>query len=396
MVFPRQEMRACVDSRPMRSLRVAHAVATFPPYWGGTGNVAFYNARELARLGHDIHVLTAAAPDSGADPTDFAVHRLRPLLRFGNAPLLPDLVRAVRGFDLIHLHWPFIFGAELVWLGCVSANIPYVVTYHHDLRADLRWQFGPYQAAVGPLVLRDAAAVLPVSRDHFATSALRSVVGEAHLLTEIPNGVDVELFHPRNDGESVRKRYGIDAHATVIGYLGAMDRAHAFKGVPTLLRAFAGLAREKVHLLCVGGGDLRADYQNAADEMGLGDRVTWTGRVPGDELAACIAAMDTLVLPSEGFAAESFGIVLIEAMASGKPTIATAIPGVRTVVRDGVTGLLVPPGDAAALRDALRVLVDSPALRRHMGEAGRAVVEREYDWRSIARRLDTVYAAILG
>jgi glycosyltransferase involved in cell wall biosynthesis len=380
----------------LNGLRVAHVVATFPPYWGGTGNVAFHNALELARRGLRVTVLTAAAPTGGwTDPPELAVRRLPTPFRFGNAPFLPLLLGALHRFDLVHLHWPFIFGAELTWLGCRLGGVPYVVTYHHDLRADLRWQFGPYQALVGPRVIGDAGRVLPVSLDHFRASPMfRHAAATRRRIVEIPNGVDVRRFRPDVDGGAVRRARGLPDGAFVVGYLGAMDQAHAFKGVPVLLQAMTRL--DGAHLLAVGGGDLQPTYRQQAERLGLGDRAHWTGMVGADELPSHLAAMDVLVLPSLGAGAESFGIVLIEAMASGKPVVASALPGVRRVVDDGRNGLLAPPGDADRLAAALARLSGDPELRRSLGAAGRAKAESQYDWRRIADRLEGEYRAVVG
>ncbi|HEV8634516.1 MAG TPA: glycosyltransferase family 4 protein [Chloroflexota bacterium] len=378
-------------------LRVAHVVATFPPYWGGTGNVAFHNALELARRGLGVTVLTAAAPTRDwTDPPEFAVRRLPTPFRFGNAPFLPSLLGALGRFDLVHLHWPFIFGAELTWLACRLAGVPYVVTYHHDLRADLRWQFGPYQALVGPLLIGGASRVLPVSLDHFRASPMfRHAAARRRPIVEIPNGVDVGRFRPDVDGAGVRRELAIPADAVVVGYLGAMDKAHAFKGVPVLLEAIARLEGRGVHLLAVGGGELQPTYRRQADRLGLTGRAHWTGAVGAEELPAHLAAMDVLVLPSLGTGAESFGIVLIEAMASGKPVVASALPGVRRVVDEGRNGFLVPPGDPDKLAVALSRLSDDPELRRSLGAAGRAKAESHYDWRRIAARLETEYRTVV-
>ncbi|HEY3079665.1 MAG TPA: glycosyltransferase family 4 protein [Chloroflexota bacterium] len=381
----------------MSALRVAHVVATFPPYWGGTGNVAYHNALELARRGLEVTVVTAAAPTPArADPAEFAVRRLPTPFRFGNAPFLPFLLGALHRFDLVHLHWPFIFGAELTWLACRLAGVPYVVTYHHDLRADLRWQFGPYQALVGPRVIGDARRVFPVSIDHFRASPMfRYAAATRRRIVEIPNGVDVGRFRPDVDGGALRRALAIPPGGVVVGYLGAMDRAHAFKGVPVLLEAITRLAGDQLHLLAVGGGDLQPTYRQEAERLGLAGRAHWTGTVGAEELPAHLAAMDVLVLPSLGMGAESFGIVLIEAMASGKPVIASALPGVRRVVDEGRNGFLVPPGDAERLAAALARLIDDPRLRRSLGAAGRAKAESQYDWRRIATSLETEYRAVV-
>ena len=99
----------------VNALRIAHVTATFPPYQAGTGIVCYHNARELARRGHVVHVYTASYGDAPAqeDLDGFTIHRLPALFRFGNAPCLPRLLK-IKDFDIIHLHHPFIFGAELI------------------------------------------------------------------------------------------------------------------------------------------------------------------------------------------------------------------------------------------------------------------------------------------
>ena len=90
-------------------MRIAHVTATFPPYWGGTGNVCYYNARELSRRGHEVHVFTAGVKDAPAEEKmeGVFVHRLKPLIQFGNAFFIPGLVKLKR-FDIIHLHYPLL------------------------------------------------------------------------------------------------------------------------------------------------------------------------------------------------------------------------------------------------------------------------------------------------
>jgi glycosyltransferase involved in cell wall biosynthesis len=379
------------------TLRIGHVVATFPPYWAGTGNVAFHNAVELARRGHRIDVFTADAPTgSYEDPAEIRVHRLTTPLRVGNAPLVPTLPAALRGCDLVHLHWPWIFGAEMTALACLLADRPYVVTYHHDLRADLRWQFGPYQALAGPFVLRGAARVLCVSLDYMRASPLYPYArSRPRRLIEVPNGVDTRQFGPEADGARVRGQLGIPTSAVVVGFVGAMDAAHPSRGVPLLLDAVARLGRDDVQFLAVGAGALQASYRRHAEGLGLAGRCHWPGAIPytGSELPAHFAAMDIVALPS--LKAESFGMVLVEAMAVGRPVIGSDLPGVRTVVEHGVDGFLVPPGDVDALSAALGRLVGDEELRRRMGAAGRTKVEARYDWRAIAAQLERTYLDVL-
>jgi glycosyltransferase involved in cell wall biosynthesis len=175
----------------------------------------------------------------------------------------------------------------------------------------------------------------------------------------------------------------------VVLFVGSMDRAHYFKGIPTLLRALTKTT--EVAALLVGDGDLRPDYAHLAATLGLGDRVRFAGRVDVGELPQLYQMADLLVLPSET-RGEAFGVVLLEAMASGRPVIATALPGVRSVVSPGVDGILVPPADADALARSIRDVIDmTPSARCGMGAAGRRKVEAEYSWDRIGDRLESVY-----
>jgi glycosyltransferase involved in cell wall biosynthesis len=382
----------------MERLRIAHVVANFPPRWAGAGSVALQYAVGVARRGHEVTVLT---PREGAEPLDdppeIAVQRLPVRRLFGSASFTPGLIALIRHFDVVHLHWPFVLGAELCWVATRMSGVPYVLSYHMDLRSDLRWAFGPYQRFLGPIIVRSAARVLPVSLDHFrASPTYQYVAQEPGRIVEIPNGVDVSRFHPNVDGTSVRARFGIPPNAVVVGYLGSMDQAHAFKGVPLLIEALRRVTEPEVHLLGVGGGELQPEYRRHALELGIGERAHWTGIVPAGDLPASIAAMDMLVLPSLASGAESFGIVLLEAMASGKPVVATSLPGVRRVVDDSLDGYVVPPGDVDRLVSAIERLARNAGLRRLFGSAGRRKVIERYDWRKIAGRLTDQYFRVLG
>ncbi|HEX5415936.1 MAG TPA: glycosyltransferase family 4 protein [Chloroflexota bacterium] len=379
-------------------MRVAHVTATFPPYLGGTGNVCYHNARELARRGHEVTVFTAGdrRADS-ADAAEFAVRRLPVAFRVGNAPCLPSLIGLGR-FDVVHVHYPFYFGAELVFLRSFVGSLPYVVTYHQDvhLPGSLGTLDKVHHAALGQWVLRRARMVLATSWDYARASRLRGVMrARAALVSELPNGVDPPRVRPDVDGRGLRGRYGLADDAPVILFVGALDRPHYFKGIPPLLAAFARLTDPRTRLLVVGDGDLRAGYQEEAARLGLGARVIFPGRVSDVELPAHYALADLLVLPSTTLG-EAFGVVLLEAMASGKPVIASNLPGVRSVVADGEDGLLARPGDSDDLAANLRALLGDPARRRAMGERGRAKVEARYSWQRVGEQLEEIYEQVAG
>jgi glycosyltransferase involved in cell wall biosynthesis len=145
-----------------------------------------------------------------------------------------------------------------------------------------------------------------------------------------------------------------------------------------------------VHLVVAGGGDLLPGFRAAAASAGVADRVHFLNAVPHAELPAVLRAADLFLLTTEP--PESFGIVLIEAMACALPVIATDYPGVRAVVDDGRTGALVKRGDAGAVAASLRELIDAePGQRREMGAAGREKALREWSWPRLVERMDDVY-----
>src|SRR5205814_1893675 len=151
-------------------------------------------------------------------------------------------------------------------------------------------------------------------------------------LVELPNGVDVERFRPGLASGELRARYGLARMEQVVLFVGGLDRAHYFKGLPVLLRALARLPKD-VALLVVGDGDRREAYARLARAAGLGRRVRFAGSVADAELPRHYALADLVVLPSTT-RGEAFGLVLLEAMACSRAVVASRLPGVQAVVDD--------------------------------------------------------------
>jgi glycosyltransferase involved in cell wall biosynthesis len=381
--------------------RIAHLTATFPPYPGGAGNTCFRFAKGQAERGHHVEVFTAPAEGTRPDPGRAIVHRIDPLLAIGNAPLIPRLA-AVEGFDVVHLHYPFIFGSELTLLGRLTRRRrrqALLVHYKNRLvaKGPRQLPFEAYEHSVAPLLVRAADRVCVLSPDHAASVPyLRRIAErEREKLIEMPNGVDTRLFSPGPDETEVRAEAGIPEDAVVAAFVATLDRAHHFKRLDIALDAVAALGDERVHLLVAGGGELLDHFRGQASRAGIADRVHFLGRVPHSRLPIVLRAADLLLLTTEP--PESFGIVLIEAMACGLPTIATEYPGVRAVVDEGRTGLLVAPGDAPAAAAAIRELVDAgPEGRSRLGAAGRERAERLWSWPRLLDRMDDAYAEAIA
>lgn len=380
------------------SLRVAHVTATFPPYQGGTGNVCFHHARELVQRGHETHVFTTATPDAAGSSTvdGITVRRLKPWAQVGNASLLPGLFQALAGFDIIHLHYPFISGAEIARAAAQRWGTPLVISFHNDLIGDgfRAPVFSLYQWLSAGVTVRSAARLCAVSLDHYHSSRLRRVLSDGKPpVVALPNGVDTVHFCPLGTDVRVRRRYGIPDDAKVVLFVAALDRAHHFKGLSTLLRAVQTLPPD-VWLLVVGDGDLRVAYEQEAAALGIAQRTVFAGAIPHGDTPSFYRAASVKALPS--LPPESFGLVLIEALACGTPVVAGNIPGVRTVVNHGQDGLLVEPGNVRELAQAIQTIVSNEAARWAMGQAGRAKVEELYDWRQIGTRLESIYHDVIA
>jgi glycosyltransferase involved in cell wall biosynthesis len=382
------------------SLRIAHLTATFPPYPGGAGNTAFRFAVGQAERGHRVEVFTASAPGEAPDPGAAIVHRLDPVLAIGNAPLIPSLAR-IDGFDVVHIHYPFIFGSELTLLGRMrrkSRRQALLVHYKNRLvgNGPRRLLFETYEHTVAPALIRAADRVCVLSADHANSVPYLRRTGERDpaKLIEMPNGVDTDAFSPGADGGGLRERLGIPSEATVAAFVATLDRAHHFKRLDVAIEAVARAAGEAIHLVVAGDGELRAGFERQARDAGLAGRAHFLGAVPHAELPAVLAGADLFLLTTEP--PESFGIVLIEAMACGLPVIATEYPGVRAVVSHGDDGILVGEGDSAAVAVALDELAADPARRARLGAAGRDKAVASWSWAALLNRMDGAYAEAIG
>jgi glycosyltransferase involved in cell wall biosynthesis len=160
-------------------------------------------------------------------------------------------------------------------------------------------------------------------------------------------------------------------------FVGGLDKPHYFKGVPKLLLAMTASALKDARLIIVGDGCLRPGFEAYARKIGVSGRTIFAGSVAEEELPAYYRLADAFAFPSLD-RSEAFGIAALEALASGVPVVASDLPGVRTIVRDGETGRLAVPGSASSLAAGLGEILADEALRHRLGAAGRAMVERHY------------------
>ena len=280
-------------------------------------------------------------------------------------------------FDLLHVHCPV--SPVLPLLALRVARQPIVGTFHSTVTSDLAFRL--FRRALLPSFRRIDRS-LAVSEEA-RSCVLRHFPGPVDVL---PNGVSLDRFRP---GLPRLERF--DDGIPNLLFVGRHDPR---KGLPELMTACETLARDSVpfRLIVVGDGVLRQRIERLARGP-LQARVHFEGRVSNDRLPRYYASADVFCSPARG--GESFGIVLLEAMASGLPIVATDLPGYRTVLTPGVEGLTVPTRDPASLSRALRTLLERPELRREMGSRG-IETARRFAWPGIVERLESIYASLLG
>ena len=211
-------------------------------------------------------------------------------------------------------------------------------------------------------------------------------------LFELPFGIDSDRFSP-GDSSKIRKRYGMSDDATVMIFVGGLDDAHYFKGVDVLLAACAGLQKDSDwHLLIVGAGNRIAEYQIQSQKLNIKNRVHFAGRVSSDDLSDYYRAANLHILPSID-RSEAFGLVTLEAAASGLSSIVSDLPGVRTLVEHKKSGIIVDPRDKNSLVLAITWALNNKEKLNEMGKFARTRVLENYSNSVCIERLRQAYKA---
>jgi glycosyltransferase involved in cell wall biosynthesis len=332
----------------------------------------------FARLGHEAHVISFRP----AEIPGATVHYVDGFERTGKARYLVH-ARRVRHIieelrpDLLHaMHltsYGFLAGLSGFQPSIVSVWGTDVLEAPHLTPAH-RWITRQALARAGIITatgLRLAEATLP-----FAPKGK-----PVHV---VPFGVDLEQF---SRGAPLQRDEAADGSTLVVG---AASRLGSEKGFHYLLRAVA-LLRDRgtvVDVVLAGDGEERARLERMTHDLRLRDRVRFLGAVPHDKVPAVVRQLDIFVMPSTW---EGFGVSAIEASAMELPVVASNIHGIPDVVIHEQTGILVPPAEPEAIARAVERLAADPALRRRMGAAGRAFVEKEYRWQDNAALMAQLY-----
>jgi glycosyltransferase involved in cell wall biosynthesis len=372
----------------------------FPPWRGGVETYVFNLARNLQARGHDVSLICASPPvKAGTEYVDrVRVDRLRVTGRVYGTPIVPALpFRLVQESpDIVHAGLPSPFGAFFASMTSRLRDIAAVLTWHNDLPPVARIAHAiamVHDCAVLPLYLGNYRLIISTSRLYADTSPVLRAHRERVVI--IPHGVDTVRFNPHVQADELRNRIA-SGNQKIILFVGALTRWHIYKGLDVLMKAVALLGAEShnLKLLIVGSGELLSKYTELASDLQIRDSVLFAGNVSDDELPKYYAVSDLLVLPSKD-RSEGFGLVMLEANATGKPVIASAVGGIPSVIRDGHNGILVPPSDPEALAATIKRALQDEELLRQMGKNGRAFA-KEHDWSIVAEQTENAYRMALA
>lgn len=380
-------------------LRIAMVTEYAYPVLGGVPEHVHNLSRELAARGHTVRVVTSRAPlgtRRRARAID-AENRLRhgyetarmgwsmPVVSNGSIArvsvglgLKHRVARALRGAHVVHAQG--MAPPTLCLFALRASRAPVNVGTFHTYFEGGHWAYRMFFSYVRSTIAR-TDRLIAVSEA--CITALRPYFDQPFEV--IPNGVDCDLYHPLPAGTAR------PAGPPRILFMGRFDPRN---GLDTLLEAARILQDEGREFVVqvVGDGPLRPKYHRLARRLGIWDRVEWLGLLDKER--------PRLYREATVFAAPcvlaSFGVVLIEAMASGTPVVCADNVGFRQVIRDGVPGRFVPPHDAAAMAAGIGELLDDPARREEWAERGRRLVVERYSWPSVTDRVEALYRDVLA
>jgi D-inositol-3-phosphate glycosyltransferase len=360
-------------------------------------------ATELGRRGHEVTVYTRRDAGDLPDTVPFAPGVTVQHVPAGPPRQLPkdDLLGHMPAFacwlagrwreqppDVAHAHF-WMSGIASVWAAACHP-VPVVQTFHALGGVKRRYQAEadtspPQRIGIEAVVAQRASAIIATCTDEIRE--LTAYGARPDTMYVVPCGVDGERFRPGPPARRPRSQ----AQVLTLGRL--VPR----KGVDTVISAIARIPGTE--LVVAGGPDLRrldddpevGRLRRVAADCGVADRVRFTGRVAHEDVPVLLSSADVVV--SDPWY-EPFGIVPVEAMACGSAVIASAVGGHLDTVADGVTGLLVPPRDPAALAGCLSRLLAEPQWRRELGAAGAEWARARYSWDRIAAETEAVYACL--
>jgi glycosyltransferase involved in cell wall biosynthesis len=367
-------------------MNIVQITSFYPPHLGGMENVVKEISENLAGRGHKVTVFSSDAgckKSKSISIKNLEVHYLKSF-EIAHTPIIPslffELLKIPRN-SIIHLHIAQSFTPEIVSLVFKIRKIPYIAHIHIDVgpSGKLGFLLPLYKKVLLKKVLRNASKIVVPSRDYIDLVSKKYEISK-NKICKVPNGVDLNNF---------KNRAGKLHDPLRLLFVGRLSKQ---KNIPLLIKSFKKIIEKNISntvLNIVGDGEEKSNIVNMIKAEKLEKKVILHGELRGKELFSIYSNSDIFILTSDY---ESFGMVLIEAMASGLPIIANDIPALRNVVENNKTGLLVKP-EPEDFAKAFEKLVSNPQLREKLIKNGLEEVNK-YNWDKIVKKIEDVYREV--
>lgn len=376
-------------------MHVLFATQDFPPDIGGIQTYSWEVTRRLVARVERLEVVAPRRPraDTVDQKVPFPVTRVpgRPdLLPLSALPVVPFRAYQQQTDIALHAQWQTV-GASVLSRALTGHPRAIVCAAHgRELLFNPTTEGSGLDTAYNRLrdrLLAQVDLLVPVS--HYTAGLLHDRGVSPDRTHVLPNGTDPEHFRPL-DGAPLRQRLGLEARPVLL----TVGRLVPRKGIDTVLRALPTIAEAvpDVAYLVVGTGPDQSRLTRIAERHHVRDRVRFVGQLGHDRLPLYYSAADLFVMPARTSPpdVEGFGLVFLEANACGTPVIGARTGGIPDAIRDGDTGLLVPPADPDALAEAAVRVLTTPTLADALGRQGRHRVVNEANWDAIVERLSTI------
>lgn len=378
----------------MRQKTILIVTPYFPPHSGGLERYA----QEIAMRLHGAYewrvIVVTTGTQHGQDYEEeiggLKVYRLSYPWKLSNTPLSLRWFSRIRAIckierpDIVNIHMPVPGIGDIAAM--VSTTNRIVVTYHAGTMRKRSMVYDPiifmYEQTFLRLLMKRARHII-CSSDYVRDGFLKRYHAKSSTITP---GVDFNLFH--SDPKESHER-------PTILFVGSLTKSQCFKNLSILIRA-VNIVREDIPdilLKVVGDGDLRPEYEALVNNLGISKYVQFEGYLTGGALVRAYQSCDVLALLSS-LPAESFGMVLLEAMACGKPVIGARMGGIPTIIEDGKNGFLVMPDDMQSLCSVIKKIVTNPAFAAKMGSVGLKKAREGFSWEMKADQYDRILTSI--
>jgi glycosyltransferase involved in cell wall biosynthesis len=376
-------------------MKIGFITPFFSPVAGGSAIAPYYLAKYLVRKGHEVFIFTSDFGRNLAkfnDEKDLVIIESNIKLKMFSSFYTPSLRSKLENYklDVLHFHNFRTYQNYVAYSYAKRTNTPYILQAHGSVPRIGSWQKLKfiYDVFLGYRLLRDASKIIALNRIEFKQYKSMGVSEEKIVI--IPNGLDLSEYANLPPKGFFKKKFNIHEDKKIILYLG---RIHKIKGIDFLIKAYAHLIYKmnfKNIVLVIAGPDdgYLNKVQNLALSLGIMNNILFTGPLYGEDKLSAYVDANLLVLPSKY---EIFGLSILEAYACKVPVIASNVPGLKNLVINGVTGLLVKSWDIIQLSNAISYLLNYEEKAHVMGINGYRFVKYNFDINRIIEKLEHLY-----